>query len=284
MSNARHRAALLVQEETDTLADLSLGYPANHFAWNIVKDAARRMNATSLVEVGVGRGNGVPHVLAEGMSFAGLDVDAVAIQTTRDLLVGLDSDPGAVIQADIEESIALDALPGRGTFDLLMGLGILPHSRDETRAIMNMASLVRPGGEIYVECRNSLFSLITFNRYTRDFISEQLLDDVSSGTRDLVDDFVTPRLDMDRPPRPRDGHEATYHNPLAVPAVFERLGLESVEVFPFHYHAGMPALESVDPQRFRHESLAMEHDTGGWKGLFLCSAFLVKAVTPTPTQ
>ena len=63
-----------------------------------------------------------------------------------------------------------------------------------------------------------------------------------------------------------------------------RDSLESVEVFPFHYHAGMPALESVDPQRFRHESLAMEHDTGGWKGLFLCSAFLVKAVIPTPAQ
>ena len=28
------------------------------------------------------------------------------------------------------------------------------------------------------------------------------------------------------------------------------------------------------------ESLAMEHETSGWKGLFLCSAFLVRAVRP----
>ena len=33
MSDSRKRAALLVQEETGALADLSIGYPANHFAW-----------------------------------------------------------------------------------------------------------------------------------------------------------------------------------------------------------------------------------------------------------
>ena len=284
MSEPRERAALLVQEETDTLDNISIGYPANHFAWNIVKDAARRMNATSLVEVGVGRGNGVPHVLAEGMSFAGLDVDAVAIQTTRDLLVGLDSDPSAVIQADIEDAIALDALPGRGTFDLLMGLGILPHSRDEVRSIMNMASLVRPGGEIYVECRNSLFSLVTFNRFTRDLIIDSMLEGISTASREGVREFLDPRLDLNRPPVPSSGHDATYHNPFEVTKTFRGLGFSDIEIVPFHYHAGMPALEALDPQRFRNESLAMEHEESGWKGLFLCSAFLVRAVIPTPAQ
>ena len=276
----RTQAQQLVDAETASLADLAIGYPANHFAWNIVKDAARRLDATSLVEIGVGSGNGVPHVLAEGMTFAGIDIKPESVHATRDVLTRLGADANAVVQADVEDAAALDALPGRGTFDLLVGLGILPHSHDETRAILNMASLVRPGGELYVECRNSLFSLVTFNRYTRDLITDQLLEAVSPETRELVDDFVTPRLDMDRPPRPRDGHEASYHNPLAMPAVFERLGFTGVEVLPFHYHAGMPALESANPQRFRDESLAMEHETSGWKGLFLCSAFLVKAVTP----
>lgn len=276
----RTQAQELVDAETASLADLSIGYPANHFAWRVVKDAARRMSATSLVEIGVGSGNGVPHVLAEGMTFAGIDIDAGAVQATREVLEGLGADPDAVIEADIEDAGSLDALPGRGTFDLLVGLGILPHSHDEARALRHMASLVRPGGEIYVECRNSLFSLFTFNRYTRDLIVDDMLAEVSSGTRDLVAEFVTPRVDMQRPPRPSSGHEATYHNPLSVLAVFTELGFEDVQVHPFHYHAAMPALESEDPQRFRDESLALEADTSGWKGLFLCSAFLVKAVKP----
>lgn len=280
MSASQQRAERLVRDEAEALADLSIGYPANHFAWSYVKEAARRMSAASLVEVGVGSGNGVPHVLSAGMRFAGIDIDADAVRSTRDLLIGLDGDPDAVIQADIEDPAEVASLPGGGSFDLLVALGVLPHARDEAGSLRTMASLVRPGGELYVECRNSLFSLVTFNRYTRDFIADQLLQGVSAGTRELVDDFVSPRLDLDRPPRPRDGHEARYHNPLAVPSLFEGLGMQDVEILPFHYHAGMPALEQADPQRFRDESLAMEHEDSGWKGLFLCSAFLVKAVRP----
>jgi len=278
------RAQEIVAAETVSLANLAIGYPANHFAWDIVKDAARRMNATSLVEIGVGSGNGVPHVLAEGMSFSGIDIDAGAVETTRAVLTGLGAEPDAVICADIEDNAALDVLPGRGTFDLLVGLGILPHSRDEKRALRNMASLVRPGGELYVECRNSLFSLVTFNRFTRDLLLDSMLEGICASSRERVSEFLDPRLDLNRPPLPSSGHDAIYHNPFEVTKTFHELGFTDVEIVPFHYHAAMPALEAADPQRFRDESLAMEHETSGWKGLFLCSAFLVKAVAPSVTD
>jgi len=274
------RAREIVAAEAASLADLSIGYPANHFAWDIVKEAARRTNATSLVEVGVGSGNGVAHVLAEGMTFAGLDVDAGAVEATRHVLTALGAESDAVICADIEDTAALDALPGRGTFDLLVALGILPHSRDESRALLNMASVVRPGGQVFIECRNSLFSLVTFNRFTRDLIIDSMLEGVSPSTCDVVSEFLDPRLDLNRPPLPSSGHDAMYHNPFEVTKTFHELGFTDIEIVPFHYHAGMPALESLDPQRFRDESLAMEHEQSGWKGLFLCSAFLVAAVTP----
>ena len=280
MSADQPGARKLVEQERATLADLSIGYPANHFAWDIVKDAARRMNATSLVEVGVGSGNGVGHVLAEGLTFAGLDIDAGSVKATRHVLTGLGAESDAVICADIEDTAALDALPGRGTFDLLVALGVLPHSRDENRALLNMASVVRPGVQVFIECRNSLFSLITFNRFTRDLIIDSMLEGVSPSTCDVVSDFITARVDMSRPPLPSSGHDAIHHNPFEVTKTFHELGFTGIDIVPFHYHAGMPALESIDPQRFRDESLAMEHEKSGWKGLFLCSAFLVKAVTP----
>ena len=274
------KAREIVAAETASLADLSIGYPANHFAWNIVKDATRAMSARSLVEVGVGSGNGVPHVLSEGLSFGGVDINDESVRLTRRILADLVADPSAVICADIEYAAALQSLPGRGEFDALVALGILPHSRDEALALMNMASLVRPGGRVFVECRNSLFSLVTFNRFTRDLILDSMLEGVSPATRERVGSFVEPRLDMNRPPMPSSGHDAMYHNPFEVTKSFRELGFTDVEALPFHYHAGMPALESADPQAFRNESLAMEHEQSGWKGLFLCSAFLVSALAP----
>jgi hypothetical protein len=39
----------------------------------------------------------------------------------------------------------------------------------------------------------------------------------------------------------------------------------------------MPVVEGVVPQSYRHDSVALEDDASGWKGLFLASAFLLHA-------
>lgn len=276
----RERARRLVAEEAAGLSDLGHGYPANHFAWRIALESARRLDATSLVEVGVGSGNGVAHVLGAGLSFAGVDNDEASVAATRRALVNMGGDPADVILADAENAASLQRLPGAGTFDSLMALGIMPHAQDREGTIRNMAELVRPGGEMFVEFRNSLFSLVTFNRFTRDFIVDDLLADVSTATRDRVGAFVADRVDTDRPPLPSSGHEARYDNPFVVPEWLHGLGFDEVSIHPFHFHAAMPMLESEDPPAFRDESLALEDDTSGWRGLFLCSVFLARIVRP----
>lgn len=280
MTVDRQRAELIVQQEAQELADLSHGYPANHFAWRIALESAQRNSATSLVEVGVGSGNGVAHVLAAGLSFAGVDHDEASVEATRRALADLGGDASDVIVADAEDAASLQRLPGAGSFDSLMALGILPHARDREGTIRNMAALIRPGGEMFVEFRNSLFSLVTFNRFTRDFIADDLLADVPAATRDRVSTFVTDRVDTDRPPLPSSGHEARYDNPFVVPDWLSGLGYDDVSIHPFHFHAAMPMLEGADPQAFRDESLALEDDTSGWRGLFLCSVFLARIVKP----
>ena len=280
MTIDREAAAALVAHETEHLADLSIGYPANHFAWRVILESARRRGARSLVEIGVGGGNGVPHVLAAGMTFAGIDNVPEKVDQTRAILSDLGGDPASVIVADAEDAASMSGLPGAGTFESLVGLGIMPHVDDRAAVTANLASLVVPGGELFLEFRNSLFSLVTFNRFTRSFIVDDLLADRSNRVRQRVGDFVAERVDMARPPRPSSGHEAHYDNPLALIPMFEKLGYHDVSVHPFHFHAAMPVLESGDPQAFRDESLAMEDDDSGWRGLFLCSAFLLRLVTP----
>jgi len=42
----------------------------------------------------------------------------------------------------------------------------------------------------------------------------------------------------------------------------------------------MPALEKDDPALFHEEARRMEHEDSGWKGMFLCSVFLIHARVP----
>lgn len=280
-SDARQAAADAVRAETEDLADLGHGYPANHFAWRIVLDAASKAGTHSLIEVGVGAGNGIAHVVNAGLDFSGLDNKIERVEQSRALAPQFGVDPAAIVLADIEDAESLRALPVQA--DVLMALGILPTARDQITALQNMATLVRPGGQLFVECRNSLFSLVTFNRFTKELIAGELIGDAlrdQDALSQQLDAFLDPRVLMDRPPLPASGIDPAQHNPLAIAPLFEQAGLTDISVHPFHFHAAMPALEQADPQGFRDASLALEDDTSGWRGLFLCSVFLVHAVRP----
>jgi len=269
-----------VAAERASLGDLGQGYPANHFAWRTVLDRARQMGATSLVEVGVGRGNGVAHVLDAGLTFAGLDRDLECVEATRTELALLGGDPASVVLASAEDQDLVDRVPGAGSFDLLMALGIMPHAEDSAATLRSMARLVRPGGEMFIEFRNSLFALVTFNRLTHDLIVDDLLGDVPGSLRAKVSDFVETRVAMDRPPANSSALTSHYANPLAVPRWLADLGFTETSIHPFHYHAAMPLLEAEDPQSFRDASLALEDETSGWRGLLLASVFLARVVRP----
>ena len=151
-----------------------------------------------------------------------------------------------------------------------------------------MAALVKPGGSVFIEFRNKLFSLFTFNRLTLEFILDDLLADVSPELKSLVAEELEPRLRLDLP-RARDtvaggqgpGYDAIlskFHNPLEAPALFARHGFEDVNLLWYHYHPAMPMLEEKAPVAFREQAFALEHESSGWRGLFLCSAFVVEAV------
>lgn len=277
MTDAARR---LVELEAATLADLAGGYPANHFAWRFALEQCRVAGARSLVEVGVGSGNGVAHVVAADMEFSGFDRDVACVEATRAVCREVGADPARILHADVADPQSYAGLPGAGEFDALMALGVMPHVPDRDAAVVAMASLVRPGGQLFLEFRNSLFSLFTANRFTRDFIVEQLLTDASSATQERTADYLGARVDLTRPPA--GATLDSYDNPLAVPAWLGGLGFADATVHPFHFHATLPALEAADPESFRQESLAMEDDASGWRGLFLCSAFLVRIVRPDP--
>ena len=104
--------------------------------------------------------------------------------------------------------------------------------------------------------------------------------------RDAVDHELAARLRMDVPGAVARSADAgddileSFDNPLTVPALFGGAGFDDVRVHYFHYHAGMPYLQSEDPDAFRRADVALEDDTSGWRGMFLASALVVHARKP----
>ncbi len=59
--------------------------------------------------------------------------------------------------------------------------------------------------------------------------------------------------------------------------LFHDHGFTDVKLLWYHYHPAMPYLEDKMPELFRKEAIKLE-GTSDWRGMFLCSAFIVEAV------
>lgn len=260
--------------------DLDGGYPANHFAFRQVLNVLHEEDAKRLIEIGVGLGKALPIFTAAGIEIHGVDNNPEMVAASVAAMENLGLPGHRVSWGDIEDSVSLSGVRREGPFDALLAMGVLPHVDHERVALENMRHLVKPGGSVFVECRNKLFSLVTFNRFTYEFIMDDLLAGVTGEVRNAAGDFLRSRVDVDIPPKPA-GHEAKYHNPLDIHEVFEDAGFVDIRVRPFHYHAAMPRFEKELGAAFRAESIALENEPSGWRGLFLCSAFVVEAHRPS---
>ncbi len=266
-------------------ADLAGGYPANHFAFRQVISALREeprgddSSTPRMLEVGIGHGNAVSIFSSAGYEFWGLDNDPTMVRKSQGKMEELGFPEDRVKWGDIEDSLSLSKFDSGTGFDSVLAMGVLPHVTHERVALENMRQLTRPGGTVFVECRNKLFSLVTFNRFTYEFIMDDLLGDVEGPVRDAADEFLKTRVDIDVPAKP-EGHEPKYHNPLTIDQVFLDAGFTNIQIRPFHYHAAMPRFEKTLGEAFRAESITLENEPSGWRGLFLCSAFVVQAHRP----
>jgi len=275
----------------DGLRDTSMPYPANYYRLQLLLNSFIDNNVRRVIEVGVGEGTPLATLARAGMEVAGFDISESMVELSKKSMTAIGQDPDRIIWGDIEDPNSYSPLLRDGQYDALMAMGVMPHVRNDEQSLINMRTMLRPGGLAFIEFRNKLFSMFTFNRYTYEFIMDDLLGDVPAGVRDTVGSFLTERLDMDRPPvrdtLPNDptkiGYDAIlskFHNPFLVQEQFAQLGFEDIELLWYHYHPAMPQLAERNPAAFRDAALALEHEPSGWRGLFLCSAFVIQARKP----
>jgi SAM-dependent methyltransferase len=287
--------APIVDSYTREYRDDYPGYPANRKRLGILVDRMTRAGVKSALDCGCGEGSPMMGMAAAGIDVWGFDFVAEMAASARERL-GTRGMAGHVWQGSIMELKDFRPAPEvPAVFDCCIAMGVFPHLSDELAALRNMAAVVRPGGRVMVEFRNELFALFTANRYSLQFMMEQLIRVGEASARHpefaaslaAVEKALTPLFRTDMPPLRRGTKDAPgydeilarFHNPLSIGAsLFAPAGLTVDAVHFYHYHAVPPMLESADPKMFRTLSVEMEADPRDWRGHFMASAFVVEAV------
>lgn len=276
------------QYDRELLRDTSRPYPANYFRLQLLLNSFARENIRRVVEVGVWEGTPFAAMVSAGIEVWGFDISEAMVEKSREKARNLGMDETRIFWGDIRDPLTYERLLKGRSFDGLVAMGVMPHIENDDMVLENMAALVKPGGSVFVEFRNKLFSLFTFNRYTYDFIINDLLADVDEKMKRIVADELNRRVRMDMPPPPDGGSGlgktgtysilAKFHNPFEATEMFRRHGFDKIQLLWYHYHPAQPWLEDEDRDLFRSEAMKLEHEQSGWRGLFLCSAFVVQAV------
>ena len=282
-------ASYSLQYQKELLSDLSRDYPANYFRLQLVLNSCLEKKVKRVIEVGVGEGTPLVTLAKEGMEVSGFDISEEMVKTAKKTFSANALNPDNILLGDIQDPSSYASLLRDGPYDALLAMGVMPHIRDDAESLANMKALVKPGGSVFIEFRNKLFSLFTFNRYTYEFILDDLLAGVSPQMKDLVGADLKKRLEMEKP-TPRVHHDensdapgydailSKFHNPFEMAEVFKASGFRDVNFLWYHYHPAMPYLREASEALFREEALKLEQDTTGWRGFFLCSAFVISAV------
>jgi len=261
-------------------------YPANYFRLQLVRELLKSSGAKSLYELGVGDATPLVTIAGDGIRVAGNDISPEMVRYARDNMRAHGLDPQAIDLLDVQDSSSIADTQARvGLFDAVMALGVIPHVQDDAQFVQSMDTFLRPGGQLILQFRNSMFSMFTFNRLTKEFILDELLAPVSSDIRKIVALDLDARLAVNKPPartRPTgDGYDqilARFHNPFELADVVRAQGYSDIRFHWYNYHPAYPMLaEQIEPRTYREAQVALEHE-GTWRGMFLCSAGVIEAV------
>jgi 2-polyprenyl-3-methyl-5-hydroxy-6-metoxy-1,4-benzoquinol methylase len=255
-------------------------YPSNRYRIELALEVLRKNKANRVLDAGCGTGVPLLKLLTRGFDAEGFDFSEEAVAVAKKRLAENGYSPERVWVGDIEKSnektLAL--------YDAVLCIGALTHPMDEEKSLGSMRKLLRPGGVLIVELRNELFSLFTFNNYTRDFFKKILFS--GSDLSNMALEQMTRSSLIKRAPfaqvdtLSKTAEEffsvpSVWKNPLTIDAEYAEHGLKVIDKLFFHWHAVPPMYEPLDPAAFRVESKALEKFPHDWRGHFMCSAFLV---------
>ncbi len=235
------------------LKDINRSYPGNYFRLQLLLNCFMSKQPNRIIEIGVGERTPLCALAAMGAEVWGFDLSERMLEQARARFKSHGLDPEHLFVVDITDPVTYAHVLSGGQFDGLVAMGVLPHVENDDTVMRNIAQLIRPGGTAFIEFRNKLFSLFSFNRYTLEFFLDDLLSGVDQDLKMEVARDLEPRLRLDMPPEEKfiegtdaPGYDAIlskFHNPFEVPPLLERNGFTGIELHWYHHHPAMPYLE-----------------------------------------
>jgi 2-polyprenyl-3-methyl-5-hydroxy-6-metoxy-1,4-benzoquinol methylase len=259
-------------------------YPANYFRLKRIKERVLDLGLTSIYELGIGDGSPITAMGELGLRAAGSDLSKGMLKVARAQFESKGLDPSLLTWGDIQDRSTLEAAIATGPYDGVMALGVLPHVRDEAVVVDNMSAFIPSGGTMFLQFRNSMLGLYSFNRITMEFIQDELLKDQPAQIKDAVKAELEPRLAMDKPPKKAGttdapGYDeilAKFHNPFELADLVRSKGFSGIRYHWYNYHVAPPMLSGALGGAFREAGIAME-PKDDWRGMFMCSAGVIEA-------
>jgi 2-polyprenyl-3-methyl-5-hydroxy-6-metoxy-1,4-benzoquinol methylase len=261
-------------------------YPANYFRLQKVIEILRERGVSSVYDLGAGEASPIIAIReALGVEVRASDLSPEMVRLGKENLVKHDMAPEWLTLVDIRDMEAIKTEAARvGQFDAVIALGVIPHVEDDSWFVDAMSLFLKPGGTLILQFRNSMFSMFTFNRLTKEFILEELMAPIPQQFRDVVAADLDQRLAVDKPPirRREDGHGydeilSKFNNPLELAEVVKAQGFTELSYRWYNFHPTYPMIAgSIDPKDYRQGQIDLESDTS-WRGMFLCSAGMIIA-------
>jgi SAM-dependent methyltransferase len=261
-------------------------YPANLFRLQLVARLLKAAGARSVYELGTGEATPMIKLhRALGIDVAGSDLSPEMVRLGKENLERHGLDAGLLSLVDAQDEAAVRAERSlRGESDAVIALGVIPHVTDDAAFVRSMSLFCRPGGTLLLQFRNSMFSMFTFNRLTKEFILDELMAPVPQEFKDAVAADLDNRLAVDLPPvrRREDGYGydevlSRFHNPFELAEVVKAQGYTDVRFHWYNYHPTYPMLRGqFEDRAYREAQMALEQE-GTWRGMFLCSSGVIEA-------
>jgi len=259
-------------------------YPANYFRLKRIKERVQALGLRSIYELGIGDGSPLAAMAEMGLRVGGSDLTEGMLAVAKAQFEAKGFDPSVLTLGDIQERASLEGAISTGPYDAVMALGVLPHVRDEAVVVDNMSAFIDPGGTLFLQFRNSMMSMWSFNRLTMEFIESDLLRHQPQEVKDVVRAGLESRLAMDKPPKREwqvdgpayDDILAKFHNPFELADLVRAQGFTDLRFHWYNYHVTPPMLAGELGSTFRTAGIAMEPTTD-WRGMFLCSSGVLEA-------
>ena len=261
-------------------------HPANLFRLQMVTRVLKERGAKDVYDLGAGEATPMVNLHRDlGIRVAGSDISPEMVRLGKENLARHGIDPDALSLVDIQDRAAIAAEHAlRGDFDAVIALGVIPHVADDVWFVQAMSTFLKPGGTLLLQFRNSMFSMFTFNRLTKEFILDEVMANIPQQFKDAVAADLDQRLAVDKPPirRREDGHGydeilSRFHNPFELADVVREQGFTDIRYHWYNYHPTYPMISGqFDKRAYREAQVALEHE-GTWRGMFLCSAGVIEA-------